>query len=84
MEDIDARDVKLLTGSGEGSQTHGKVTSVGSVQRQLNDDDITVKVEVGEFVVHVRKCSRVDVGRTTALGFTGAKTHPMSSALGEK
>jgi hypothetical protein len=32
---------------------------VGSVQRQLNDDDGTVEVEVVEFVVHVRKCTRV-------------------------
>src|SRR5439155_24553595 len=63
-EDIDARDVDLLTGGGEGSQTHGKVTSVGSVQRQLNDDDVTVEVEVVEFAVHIRKCSRVDVGCT--------------------
>ena len=46
MEDIDARDVELLTGSGDRSQAHGKVTLVGSVQRQLNDDDVTVEVEV--------------------------------------
>jgi hypothetical protein len=65
MEDIDARDMEFLTGSREDSQTHGKVTSVGSVQRQLNDDDVTVEVEMGEFAVHVRKCSRVDVGRTS-------------------
>src|SRR5436309_12725378 len=65
MEDIDARDMELLTGSREDSQTHGKVTSVGSVQRQLNDDDVTVEVEMGEFAVHVRKCSRVDIGRTS-------------------
>src|SRR6185295_1920384 len=66
MEDIDARDaVDFLTGSGEGSQTHGKVTSVGSVQRQLNDNDVTVEVEVIEFAAHIRKCSRVDVGRTS-------------------
>src|SRR3954468_17775758 len=49
MEDIDARDMEFLTGSREDSQTQGKVTSVGSVQRQLNDDDVTVEVEMGEF-----------------------------------
>jgi hypothetical protein len=65
MEDIDARDVEFLTGSGKRSKAHGKVTSMGSVQRQLNDDDVTVEVQVGEFAVHVRKCSRVDVGRTS-------------------
>ena len=63
MEDIDARDVEFLTGSGERSRAHGKVTLVGSVQRQLNDDDVTVEVQVGEFAVHVWKCNRVDVGR---------------------
>src|SRR6202040_1951393 len=59
MEDIDARDVEFFTGSGKRSQAHGKVTFVGSVQRQLNDDDVTVEVQMGEFAVNVRKCSRV-------------------------
>src|SRR5215210_9503719 len=44
MEDIAARSVDLLPGSGESSPGHGEVTLVGSVQRQLNDDDITVEV----------------------------------------
>ncbi len=57
--------MEFLTGSGDGSQADGKVTLVGSVQRQLNDDDVTVDVEVVECAVHVGKCSRVDVGRTS-------------------
>jgi hypothetical protein len=36
---------------------------VGSVQRQANDDDVTIEGEVVEFAVHVRKRNRVDVGR---------------------
>jgi len=57
--------VELLTRSWDRSQGRGKVTFVGSVQRQPNDDDVTVEVEVVEFAVHVRKCNRVDVGRTS-------------------
>src|SRR5207244_11824798 len=63
-EDIAGRGVELLTGSGDRSQGRGKVTLVGSVQRQPNDDDVTVEVEVVEFAVHVRECNRVYVGRT--------------------
>src|SRR6185295_1720438 len=87
MEDINARDVELLTGCREVSQTHRKVTPVGSVQRQLNDDDVTVKVEVVEFAVHIRKCSRVDVGRTSdfvALIFDSGRDVPPVAVLGEQ
>jgi hypothetical protein len=39
---------------------------MGPDQRQSNDDDVTVEVEVVEFAVHVRKGRRVDVGRARA------------------
>src|SRR5258705_13018934 len=58
MEDIDARDLERLTGSGECSQTHRQVTFVSSVQRQFNDDDVTIEIEMREFALHVRKCNR--------------------------
>ena len=81
------QDVDLLTGSEERSQAHGKVTLVGSVQRQLNDDDVTVEVELGEFAVHVRKCSRVDVGRTSdfvAAVCDSGRDVPPVAVLGEQ
>jgi hypothetical protein len=55
--------VELLPGSGDRSQGRGNVTLMGSVQRQPNDDDLTIDLEVVEFAVHVRNCNRVDVGR---------------------
>src|SRR5437762_13531073 len=86
-EDIAARGVELLTRSGNRSQCRGKVTFVGSMQRQPNDDDVTVEVEVVEFAVHVRKCNRVDIGRTSdfvALVFDSGRDVPPVAALGEQ
>src|SRR5438128_2459408 len=82
MEDIARRGVELLTGSGNRSQGRRKVSFVGSVQRQPNDDDVTVEVEVVEFAVHVRKCNRIDVGRTSdfvAVVFDSGRDVPTSS-----
>jgi len=84
-EDIAGRGVELLTGSGDRSQGRGKVTFVGSVQRQLNDD-VTVEVEVMEFAVHVRKRNQVNVGRTSdfvAAIFDSGRDVPPVTVLGE-
>ena len=79
--------MKLLTGRGDRSQGHGKVAQMRSVQRQPNDDDVTVEVEVVKLAVHVRKCHRVDVGRTrdfVALVPRSGRDVPPVTLLGEQ